>query len=86
MSPILSDMDQHAAMDDTAAWATGATCNADACDQGRAPCPCPQASSVAPRQRLGRFHGWERFLIEHPTLVAVGSVVAFALLVWGTKP
>lgn len=86
MSPILSDLDRHAAMDDVAEWSGTNRCSADACSQGRNPCPCPEACRVAPRERLGRFHGWERVLIEHPTAVAVLSVIAFGLLIWGTKP
>lgn len=86
MSPILSDLDRHAAMDDVAEWSAGAACSADACSQGRKACPCPEACRVVPRERLGRFHGWERVLIENPTAVAVLSVIAFALLIWWTKP
>ena len=92
MSPILSDCDRdgYAAMDDCADWANGearqSSCAADACNQGRKPCPCPQACTVAPRERMGRFHGWERILIEHPTAVAVVSTCAFVFLVWCTKP
>lgn len=86
MSPILSDLDDIGHRVEGGAKLDNAACNADACNQGRKSCPCPEACTVAPRERMGGFHGWERFLIEHPTAVAVLSLAAFALLIWAGKP
>lgn len=84
MSPILSDLDRHAAMDDVAEWSASAACSADACSQGRKSCPCPEACRVSPRERLGNPSRLTRALLdpyERAALTAGLAVVAWVLLI-----
>lgn len=61
-------------------------CHADACDQGRKPCPCPESCAAMPtKERLGPVKGWERWSLAHPAgsvylIVAVASLACVSVL------
>ncbi|MDI4633325.1 hypothetical protein J7U46_09725 [Pelomonas sp. V22] len=91
MSLILSDMDRigHAGMDDCAGLEPA--CTADACDQGRKPCPCPEACRVAPRERRGNPSRLMQALLdpyERAALTAGLALLGWVLLIafgsWGS--
>lgn len=93
MSPILSDLDRHAGMDETGAWAT---CCKGLCSGGQS-CDCPMPAEAcselltpvdAPKRRLGPLNWIERALLRRnagfwTALVAIGC---FVLLLWASKP
>lgn len=78
MSLILSDMDRigHAGMDDCAGLEPA--CSADACEQGRK--PCPEACRVAPRERRGNPSRLMQTLLDPNERAALTA--GLALLGW----
>lgn len=77
----MTDHISHEGVDSQINWM--ASCKADACQQGRNQCPCPEACAVPTKERLGPVKRWERWTIKNPgsTVYLLMAFAGFCTLV-----